>query len=60
MYVPQALAKEWPTNSMLGFDTHMPFAETGSLHLLLEKDFMCKDAIAEDQSDNYENPNKTC
>jgi len=30
------------------------------LHLLLEKDFVCLDNTAEDQSDNYPNPNKAC
>jgi len=27
---------------------------------LVEKDFICLDETTEDQSDNYENPNKTC
>lgn len=28
----------------------------GGLHLLVEKDFVCLDEVAEDQSDNYPNP----
>ena len=28
----------------------------GKLHLLVEKDFVCLDEVAEDQSDNYPNP----
>ena len=33
----------------------------GTLHLLIEKDFICLDNVTEDQSDNYPNPlaNKT-
>jgi hypothetical protein len=36
----------------------MPFFEDNSLYLLVEKDFVCLDETSEDQSDNYENPNK--
>ena len=33
------------------------FADTdGQVHLLIEKDFVCLDEVAEDQSDNYPNP----
>ncbi len=60
MYVPQTLTKDWPVNSNVGFDAKMPLADGSSLSLLLEKDFVCKDATTEDQSDNYENPNKIC
>ncbi len=60
MYVPAALTKDWAVNSIVGFDAMMPLANGSIVSLLLEKDFVCKDASTEDQSDNYDNPSKTC
>ncbi len=59
MFVPAELLKNWPDNNVVGFNTKMAVAEYTTLYLLLEKDFVCLDETAEDQSDNYENPNKT-
>lgn len=58
MFVSKAFLKAWPKNDVVGFNARMPVSENGSLFLLLEKDFMCLDETTEDQSDNYENPNK--
>jgi hypothetical protein len=41
-------------------DANVPLDGQESLYLLVEKDFKCLDNVAEDQSDNYENPSKTC
>jgi hypothetical protein len=60
MIVPSMLVKEWPENNIIGFNANMPLTGKDSLYLLLEKDFICLDETTEDQSDNYENPNKTC
>jgi hypothetical protein len=60
LFVPAALTKDWPVNSIISFDAHMPIAGDKTLYLLLEKDFVCLDHTTEDQSDNYANPNKTC
>lgn len=60
MYVPHSFVKDWPKNEIVGFDALMQLGDTGSLYLLLEKDFICIDATTEDQADNYENPNKVC
>jgi len=60
MFVPAALTNGWPQNSVVGFETNVPLEENKSLYLLLEKDFVCLDHTNEDQSDNYENPNKVC
>ncbi|HEX2683143.1 MAG TPA: hypothetical protein VHL77_04390 [Ferruginibacter sp.] len=60
MYVPASFVNSWPGNEVVGINTNMPLPGTGSLYLLLEKDFICLDETTEDQSDNYENPNKTC
>jgi hypothetical protein len=60
MFVPDSFTKDWPVNNIVGLDTNMHLTETESLYLLLEKDFVCIDHTTEDQSDNYENPSKTC
>ncbi|MBK7374129.1 MAG: hypothetical protein KTQ13_01515 [Ferruginibacter sp.] len=60
MFVPAALTNGWPANKVVGFEASMPVAGNRSLYLLLEKDFVCLDHTTEDQSDNYENPNKIC
>ena len=59
MFVSKALIKDWPENNIVGFNANMQISEDESLYLLLEKDFACLDETTEDQSDNYENPNKT-
>lgn len=58
--VPASFLQDWPVNDITGLDARMPISETESLYLLIEKDFVCLDHTTEDQSDNYENPNKTC
>jgi hypothetical protein len=60
MFIPGALLKDWPENNVVGFEANMPIADNKTMYLLLEKDFVCLDHTTEDQSDNYENPNKTC
>ena len=46
---------EWLTTERVTFAD-----ESGTVSILLEKDFACLDNTDEDQSDNYPNPNKTC
>jgi hypothetical protein len=58
MHIPASFIKSWPQNDIVGIDATMPFFEDNSLYLLVEKDFVCLDETSEDQSDNYENPNK--
>jgi hypothetical protein len=60
MLVPVNLINGWPENDIVGFNRNMPLTGSNSLYLLLEKDFICLDETTEDQSDNYENPHKTC
>ena len=60
IFVPALFAKDWPENNITGLDTKMPISKTDTLYLLIEKDFVCLDKTTEDQSDNYENPNKNC
>ena len=60
MYIPEALIRNWAENDIVGFNASLQVDEHTTLYLLLEKDFICLDETTEDQSDNYENPNKTC
>ena len=60
MFVPAVLLQGWPENDVVGFNANMPLTDSSSLYLLLEKDFICLDDTTEDQTDNYENPHKTC
>ncbi|MEO7307930.1 MAG: hypothetical protein ABIR78_15110 [Ferruginibacter sp.] len=60
MLVPASFVKDWPENDIVSIHANMPLANNQSLYLLLEKDFVCLDETTEDQSDNFENPNKTC
>lgn len=61
MYVPEKIAIEWASNDIVGFNANMPLPNGEHLFLLLEKDFKCIDAaVAEDQSDNYDNPLTSC
>lgn len=61
MYVPATLPAIWANNEVVGYDNHLDTGNGAHLYLLLEKDFKCIDAPpGEDQSDNFENPHKTC
>ena len=60
MEIPTSFLVNWPTNQVVGFDANMRISETETLYLLVEKDFKCLDNVTEDQSDNFDNPNKTC
>ncbi|HMK27274.1 MAG TPA: hypothetical protein VK483_14680 [Chitinophagaceae bacterium] len=60
IFVPENIAAEWTTTDVVGFDTKMDIGDGKDLFLLIEKDFVCLDHTFEDQSDNYENPNKAC
>lgn len=60
LFVPETLVNGWQENAIVGFDAHQAVSETETLYLLLEKDFKCLDNTLEDQSDNFENPKKTC
>jgi hypothetical protein len=58
--VPPDIAEEWTNTEIVGFNHSLPLENGKELFLLIEKDFVCLDHTFEDQSDNYENPNKTC
>jgi len=60
LFVPEEAVQHWYHSEQIGFENNYDVAAGTSLHLLLEKDFVCLDKTDEDQSDNYPNPNKAC
>ncbi|MEO6759044.1 MAG: hypothetical protein ABIO24_06280 [Saprospiraceae bacterium] len=56
LYLPVQSAKSWPEDDRVGFEQEFQVTPDSTLFLLLEKDFVCLDEVAEDQSDNYPNP----
>lgn len=56
LFVPKDMISNWYTNDQVGF-YHVQMLDNGQeLELTLEKDFVCLDERAEDESDNYPNP----
>jgi hypothetical protein len=60
VFIPEVFIKDWAVNDVTGFNTMEQANHAGSLYILVEKDFQCLDETTEDQSDNYENPDKNC
>ena len=54
--ISDQLIKGWEINETVGFETSISVDANNTLHLLIEKDFVCLDERIEDQSDNYPNP----
>ncbi|MBK7224865.1 MAG: hypothetical protein WAS56_10030 [Saprospiraceae bacterium] len=61
VFMPKTECVEWcNSDTIVGKDATLDF-ETGSFYILLEKDFQCLTPRKnEDESDNFENPNKSC
>ncbi|MDQ2864118.1 MAG: hypothetical protein M3R50_10835 [Bacteroidota bacterium] len=61
LFIPQPLLEKWASTNLVGLEYSLPTNNGSHLHLLLEKDFKCIDAVVtEDQSDYFENPAKSC
>lgn len=61
LYVPKHLLEMWATTTQVSIVYDHPVSNGIFLNLLLEKDFKCIEAVAnEDQSDFFDNPAKTC
>jgi hypothetical protein len=60
LFFPKAKADTWFVDDIITHQNNMQLPNGNQLFLLLEKDFVCLDHSHEDQSDNYQNPNKTC
>lgn len=55
LYMPKSMIHELYGTDKVGFQD-----KSGPVSLLVEKDFVCIDNTAEDQSDNYPNPSIAC
>lgn len=51
IHMPDQMIEEWVYTGRIGFEN-----SSSAMYLLVEKDFVCLDNVAEDQSDNYPNP----
>lgn len=60
MQIPATYVEDWAINNIVGFEANMEVGTGDTLYLLIEKDFKCLDQTTEDQSNQYENPKKTC
>lgn len=53
--IPKQWVKTWPGSPQIGFETDLKWNGV-TLHLLIEKDFVCLDRDIASQSDQYPNP----
>ena len=58
MFIPEQLSLEWIETERVGFEHAMETGNGKKLILILEKDYQCLDQVAEDQSDQFQNPRK--
>lgn len=56
LWVNEKIVEGWDKNEIVGFEEVERTGNQSSLHMLLEKDFVCLDQRVEDQSDHYPNP----
>ena len=54
--LPAADGRGWDTSPRVGFEHNLSLSDGGTLHLLVEKDFVCLDRSPESQEDQYPNP----
>jgi len=54
--IPEQQLLGWESNGNVGFYQTQQLHDNKALELTLEKDFVCLDQRAEDESDNYPNP----
>lgn len=54
VFLPQLEASNWITTEQVGIETHIELNEEEKLHILIEKDFPCKDRVDEDKLDTFQ------
>ena len=53
VFLPMEIGKSWMNSDQVGIE-YFPGDSSGlSIHLLIEKDFPCKDRVGEDKSDTF-------
>ncbi len=61
VYMPKVFAEKWQDSNEVGYSNKLSLPEGKELFILVEKDFKCIDSeLAEDQSDNFDNPLDKC
>ncbi len=61
VFLPTRIADNWVNTDTISLEHKIDLTKGKQLFILVEKDFKCIDnGSGEDQSDNYENPNKNC
>lgn len=56
LFLPVDLGEAWAHSDQVGFEHSQPLEGGGTLHLLIEKDFVCLDRDPVGQEDQYPNP----
>ncbi|MBX2875105.1 MAG: hypothetical protein KTR30_23480 [Saprospiraceae bacterium] len=51
--IPQPQATKWINSNQVGLETFLPLQNPKQLHVLIEKDFPCKDRENEDKNDLF-------
>lgn len=52
--LPQPEARQWAATERVGIESFLPLSDGNQLHVLIEKDFPCKDRPEEDKSDTFQ------
>ncbi|GJM34209.1 MAG: hypothetical protein DHS20C18_32100 [Saprospiraceae bacterium] len=52
--LPEIEAEHWIETDQVGMETQLALSKESFLHVLVEKDFPCKDRADEDKSDTFE------
>jgi len=53
VFIPKQIANNWINSNEVGIETYTDLEGEEQLHILIEKDFPCKDRPKEDKSDTF-------
>ena len=53
IHIPELTADEWMKTDQVSMESFLTLQENDKLHILIEKDFPCKDRPDEDKSDTF-------
>ena len=60
LYVPEAVAREWTTTDLVGFEETIDTGKGTTIKILVEKDFACIDRGEKENEGTYPNPKANC
>jgi hypothetical protein len=58
--VPKNPAEEWINTGLVGFDGKLDTGKGREIEVLVEKDFVCLDDLAQNNEGAYPNPKAVC